>query len=161
MDTASELPTLLVVEDNPDDVFFLKRLFTKAGIKNPVDVVTDGEKAISHLGGNGSDPAQDRAADAARPPLLVFLDIKLPRRNGFEVLEWKRRQAGLSEVATVMLTSSSEDRDISRAYSLGAHSYLVKYPTASDLKQLLDAINARGERSLDQLDLPGLKRPGQ
>jgi CheY-like chemotaxis protein len=127
--------TILVVEDNEDDVFFLKRALAAAGVTNPLQVVTAGPEAIDFLSGAG------RYRDRTRFPLptVVFLDLKLPMMSGHEVLAWIRGQRHLESVAVVVLTSSNEPADLRRAYSLGANSYLVKPLTA---RQLLDLAKA-------------------
>src|SRR5688572_4680933 len=93
---------LLLVEDNEDDVFIMKRALEGAGVKNPLFVVEDGRQAIDYLQGTG------KFADRQLFPLpaLVFLDLKLPYVSGFEVLTWIREQPLLSSVVIVVLTSS-------------------------------------------------------
>lgn len=85
-------------------------------------VVRDGEEAVAYLAGDGV--YGDRRAHPL--PVLVLLDLKLPRRSGFEVLEWIRRHPMLRRLPVVVLTSSRETEDIDRAYSLGASSYIAK-----------------------------------
>ena len=123
---SSAYPVLLV-EDDPNDVALTDRAFKKASVTHPLQVVTDGEQAVDYLSGKGS------FADRALHPLpaLLLLDLKLPRRSGFEVLEWVRSQPGLKRLPVVVLTSSTESRDVNRAYDMGANSYLVK-PVAFD-----------------------------
>ena len=114
--------TILLVEDNPDDVLLFQRAALKAALANPVQVVGDGEAAIAYLAG------QPPYADRSRHPLpcMVLLDLKLPRRSGHEVLEWLRTQPALRRMPVVILTTSCEASDINRAYDGGANSYLVK-----------------------------------
>jgi CheY-like chemotaxis protein len=113
---------VLLVEDDPDDVFFLQRAFDKAGRGADLRVVRDGDEALAYLSGTGA------FADRSLFPLpsLILLDLKLPRKSGFEVLEWCRRKSGLSRIPVVVLTSSQSQADVARAYDLGANSYLVK-----------------------------------
>ena len=113
---------ILLVEDNPDDVLLLKRAFRRANIANSIQVLEDGEAAVRYLSGQGT------YADRQRYPLpiLMLLDLKLPRCSGHEVLAWLRQQPGLKRLPVVVLTSSQQDIDIDRAYDLGANSYLVK-----------------------------------
>lgn len=113
---------ILLVEDNPDDVLLIQRAFRKLGAVNPLRVVSDGEQAVAYLAGEG--PYADR--DAHPLPSLLLLDLKLPRRSGFEVLEWLRGRPGLRRLPVVVLTSSRESQDVGRAADLGANSYLVK-----------------------------------
>lgn len=146
MTMSFDAQTLLLVEDNEDDVFIFKRAFRQAGIKNPVQVVQDGEEASDYLFGRG------RFADRATYPLpgMVFLDLKLPLRSGLEVLQALREDPALANLCVVVLTSSAEERDVTRAQELAAHAYLVKPPNATLLNEVLTAVRARlagGERS--------------
>ena len=126
---------ILLVEDNEDDVFLMKRALKAAGIINKLVVVEDGQKAVDYLSGQGD--YTDR--DAYPFPALVFLDLKLPMKSGLEVLEWIRRQPELENLVVLVLTSSNEPSDLKRAYALGANSYLVKPPTATQLLDLAKA----------------------
>src|SRR5579885_222706 len=100
--------TVLLVEDNPDDVLLIQRAFRKAGLPYPLHQVGDGEEAISYLDGKGI------YANRQQHPLpgLLLLDLKLPRKSGMEVLAWLKRQPGLSQLPVVVFTSSREDTDI-------------------------------------------------
>jgi len=113
---------ILLVEDDDNDVFFMERAFKQAQIGNPLNRVRDGEEAISYL--RGEDGFEDRAKHPL--PHLMLLDLKMPRKNGFEVLTWVREQPGLKRLPIVVMTSSKEDPDINRAYESGANTYLVK-----------------------------------
>lgn len=114
--------TVLLVEDNPDDVLLIQRAFSKARLAHPLQQVSDGEEAINYLDGRGS------YANRQQYPLpgLLLLDLKLPRTSGLEVLAWLKDQPGMHRLPVVVFTSSREDTDIQRAYELGANSYLVK-----------------------------------
>lgn len=131
------LSTLLLVEDDPNDVMLFRRAKDKSNLVNPLQVVEDGEAAVAYLSGQGT------YADRNRYPLpaLVLLDLKLPRKSGLEVLAWLRQQPGLQRLPVVVLTSSRESLDVGRAYDLGANSYLVK-PVAFD--SLLEMVKALG-----------------
>lgn len=125
MDIKSQ--TILLVEDDPNDVLAIQRAFRKANLSNPLQAVGDGEQAVAYLSGQGI------YADRERYPLpvLVLLDLKMPRMSGLEVLAWLRQQQGLNRLPVVVITSSRENPDINRAYELGANSYLAK-PVAFD-----------------------------
>lgn len=127
----SESAVILIVEDRDDDIFVLRRAFERALVTNPVQVVRDGEEAISYLSGEG------KFANRAEYPLpaLVILDLKLPKVDGFEVLIWIRRQEGIRGLPVIVLTSSNQIRDVNRAYSLGANSFVVK---DTDLQHAVD-----------------------
>ena len=129
--------SVLLVEDNPDDVALFQRAFRKANIANPLRVVTDGEEAVAYLAGRGE------YAERARHPLpvLVLLDLKLPKRSGYEVLAWLRRQEGLRRLPVAVLTSSRQAADVNRAYDLGANAYLQKPVGFEALHELLRTLN--------------------
>lgn len=127
--------TILLVEDNEDDVFLMKRALKNAGIINPLVVVEDGQQAVDYLSGAGE--FSDR--DQYPLPTIVFLDLKLPIKMGLDVLAWIKGRPELENVVVVVLTSSNEPSDIKEAYRLGANSYVVKPPTASQLQDLAKA----------------------
>ena len=126
---------LLLIEDNEDDVFLMKRALKAARVMNPLYVVEHGQEAVDYLGGAG------KFADRESYPLpaVVFLDLKLPFISGHDVLAWIRRQKELASLVVVVLTSSNEASDLSRCYSLGANSYVVKPPTPEQLEELAKA----------------------
>jgi len=128
MDSA---PVILVAEDDPNDVFFLRRAFQKAQIKCQIFDVSNGQDAILYL--QGVAPYSNRAAYPL--PQLLLLDLKMPLMNGFDVLEWLRDRTELAQLPAVVLSSSGHDEDVSRARQLGARDYLVK---PSDLSHLAD-----------------------
>lgn len=126
--------TILLVEDDHNDVLLIKRAFQKVKIANPIIVLNDGEQAISYLAGR--EPYIERPL-----PVLILLDLKLPRKSGHEVLEWLRQQQTLKRLPVVVLTASSESSDINRAYDLGANSYLVKPVTFDALVEMVKTLN--------------------
>jgi len=129
--------TILLVEDNPSDVFLIQRAFSRATPATTIQVVTDGAQAVDYLAGN--EPYADR--ECYPFPVLMILDLKLPRKSGFEVLEWLQRQPALNRLPVVVLSSSDQPGDINRAYDLDVNSYLVK-PVVFD--DLLDMVNTIG-----------------
>jgi CheY-like chemotaxis protein len=144
----------LLVEDSEDDLFFFRRLMAKAGFSEPFEVAADGEQAIDLLARKLS------ATGAGALPRLIFLDLKLPLRSGFEVLTWIRQQPQLGPTVVIVLSSSAEIRDVSRAYELGAQSYVVKYPAPVVFQEIMQAVAALPKNGgFDGLVLPGLKRP--
>ena len=124
--------TILLVEDNEDDVFLMRRALKDAEITNPLHLAEDGQEAIDYLSGNGK--FSDRETNPL--PTVIFLDLKLPYVKGLDVLAWARTNPNLSNIAIVVLTSSEEPSDLSEAYRRGANSYLVKPPTAPQLLDL-------------------------
>lgn len=127
---------IVVVEDDPDDRHLLARAFKKAGTSVPLRFATDGDEAVALLDGMTS-----ATADAARP-IVILLDLKLPRRSGFEVLDWLKAHPTLCTTPVVVLTSSREQMDLSRAYALGANSYLVKPTQPQALQSLVAEVNS-------------------
>jgi CheY-like chemotaxis protein len=126
---------LMLVEDNEDDVFLMKRALQGARVVNPLYVVEDGQEAVDYLSGAG------KFADRDHYPLpaVVFLDLKLPLMSGHDVLAWIRQQREFEALIVIVLTSSNEASDLSRCYALGANSYLVKPPTPEQLDDLATA----------------------
>jgi CheY-like chemotaxis protein len=128
---------ILLVEDDANDALLVQRAFRKAKAANPIRVVEDGEQAIDYLAGRGG------FADRERYPLpvLVLLDLKLPRKSGFELLAWLKGQPALNRLPVVVLSSSEETSDINRAYDLGANSYLVKPVAFETLQEMVKVLN--------------------
>jgi len=129
--------TILLVEDDLNDVFLIQRAFRKANLANPIQVMKDGEAAVLYL--SGQEPYADR--DRYPLPILMLLDLKLPRRSGLEVLEWLKQQPKLKRLPVVVLTSSREHTDLNRAYDLGANSYLVKPVAFDSLLNMVQTLN--------------------
>lgn len=129
--------TVLLVEDDLNDIFLVKRAFKMAHIQNPLQVVTDGLEAINYLRGEGK--YNDRQAHPL--PKLVVMDIKMPRRSGFEVLEWiKHHEGALRRVPVIIVSSSEDPGDINRAYELGANAYMVKPMHYHAIEHLFESI---------------------
>lgn len=124
---ASPAP-ILVVDDEPTDTYLLRRALREAGVPNPVIGCGDGEEAIQFLEG---------AKFGGQRPALVFLDMKMPRMNGPEFLAWIRSHSEFSDLKIVVVSSSSLAEDRTQALSLGASEYLVKFPPAPKLAQIV------------------------
>jgi len=114
--------TILLVEDNPDDVTLTLRALKKNNLTNEVIVATDGVEALDYLFGTGAHAGRD----VADMPDIVLLDLKLPRLGGLEVLQKIRADARTKLLPVVILTSSTEEQDLLEGYSLGANSYVRK-----------------------------------
>jgi CheY-like chemotaxis protein len=132
-----EQATILIVEDNPTDILLIRRAFDRAKLANPVQFVTDGDAAVDYLSGEGT--YRDRTQFPL--PILILLDLKLPKRSGLEVLEWLRTQERLKRIPVVALTSSTQDRDVNAAYDTGVNSYLVKPVEFDGLLEMLKTVN--------------------
>jgi CheY-like chemotaxis protein len=129
---------ILLVEDDPNDTVLIRRAFQKAGFGDNLKIVSDGGQAIQYLQG------QKEYGDRARFPLpfLLLLDLKMPGTDGFEVLQWIRRQPDLKRLLVVVLTSSNLQADVDRAYDLGANSYLVKPVEFSQMVNMIERFEA-------------------
>ena len=115
--------TVVLVEDDPNDATLIRMAFERTGGEMGFVHLTDGDAAVTYLAAEG--PYEGRTNSRAQ--MLMLLDIKLPRRSGFEVLEWARSQpAPISRLPILMLTSSAETADVDRAFDLGATAYIRK-----------------------------------
>ncbi len=128
--------TILVVEDDLNDVILIKRAFLKSGIDNPIQTVSDGEQAMDYLIGN--EPYANREAHPF--PGIIFTDLKMPRMGGIELLRWLRNNPVYKVIPTLVLTSSMERHDIQQAYFYGANSYVVKPANFEELQKTLRTI---------------------
>ena len=128
---------ILVVEDNENDLWLLLRAFKQGKLANPIQIVRDGEEAIAYLQGEGKYSNREEYP----LPALVLLDLNIPRKDGFEVLEWIRQQPGLSPLRIVVLTVSEHIDHVNRAHRLGANSFLVKPVYFADFVGLVQAIS--------------------
>lgn len=113
---------ILVAEDDEDAGILLQEAFREAGLTGPVVVVRDGQETINYLAGH--DVYVDR--EKYPWPALLLLDLKMPNVDGFGVLAWWQKEGGTRELPIVVMSSSSQDRDIQRALELGANSYCVR-----------------------------------
>lgn len=130
--------TILLVEDDPNDILLTQRAFRKANLANAsLQIVSDGDSAVFYLSGEGKYSDRDRYP----LPVLILLDLKLPRRSGHEILAWLRQQPEIKRLPVIMLTSSKENMDINQAYDLGANSYLVKPVGLAALVEVVQTLN--------------------
>jgi len=133
------VPVILVADDDPNDVFFLRRAFQKAGVKCQIIDVPNGQEAIYYL--QGKPPYNDLAHCPI--PQLLLLDLKMPLLSGFDVLEWLQGQPELAEVPAIVLSSSAHEEDVARARGLGARSYHVKPSELANLTQIAHELSAK------------------
>jgi len=130
--------SILLVEDDSNDILFVQRAFRQVNATTPIQIVKDGDEAVDYLSGQGNYADRDR-----HPlPALILLDLKLPRRSGVEVLTWVKQQPVIKRIPVVVLTSSQQDMDINRTYDLGISSYLVKPVSFGALSQMIAALDA-------------------
>ncbi|HEY2084071.1 MAG TPA: response regulator [Verrucomicrobiae bacterium] len=138
--SASE-PVILLAEDDDNDVFFMRRALQKAEINHSLRVARNGQDAVDYLEGAGE------FADRVRHPLpaIMFLDLKMPFLDGFDVLRRMHSQSSLKNIPVVVLTSSSEDRDRRKATELGAKAYCIKPPATDMVREMMRLVYERGE----------------
>ena len=141
---------ILVAEDDPTDAYFFQRAFKRAGIPVTLHFVRDGQEVLDYLQGEGQ--FTDRTAHPL--PQLVLLDLKMPRLDGFGVLEWVREQPAFNGLQLVIFSSSEEPKHINRAYGLGANWYLVKPHSMDELTALVGRFK---KHWLEGADLGGRK----
>jgi len=132
----NELVTILLVEDNPDDVELTVRALKKNNIANPLEVVRDGQDALDYLFYTGRYSSATHAL-----PGVILLDLKLPKLDGIEVLRRIKRDRTRKLIPVVILTSSKEERDVVESYDLGVNSYIRK---PVDFEQFVDIVKQIG-----------------
>jgi CheY-like chemotaxis protein len=117
-----EVCSVLLADDDENDILFFKRAWQEAGVEHPLHIVVDGQEAVDYLAGS------EKFADRKKYPLpgLIILDLKMPRKTGMEVLEWRAAQPVIESIPTVVLSSSAHRYDIELAYRLGANAFVVK-----------------------------------
>lgn len=129
-------PTLLYVEDEDNDVLFMRRALARAGVEVDFQTVCDGDKALHWL--EGREPYAQRVL-----PRLILLDLNLPARSGFEVLEWFREQPALKHIPVVIFSSSGRPEDREKARLLGASDYVLKPTSTLNLVDIARDLHAR------------------
>ena len=121
---------ILLVEDNEDDAVIIQEVFSDMRLATLINVVGDGEEALAYLQRNGK-------YKVVRMPDIVLLDINMPKKNGFEVLEAIKKDPRLQSLPVIMLTTSHREEDIVRSYAKGACSYIHKLVDLDQFKHLI------------------------
>jgi two-component system response regulator len=118
-----EKKIIFLVEDNPDDIKLTQRAFMKSNIGDKIDlrIAEDGQSALDYLF-----HSNNRDTDGGKLPAIILLDLNLPKLNGLQVLERIRHETKTKLIPVIILTSSKEETDLTRAYKLGANSYIRK-----------------------------------
>ena len=129
---------ILIADDSDEDAFILERAFRKTGCDAPLRFVKDGQEAMDYLAGEGK--FSDRNTHPL--PRLMILDLKMPKVDGFDVLDWMQKQPTLKLLPVAVFSSSNEDRDVDRAYALGANSYVVKPGSFGGTLALVETLKA-------------------
>ena len=131
-----DTPVILLAEDQANEALLLRRAFVKAAVPHRLEVVCDGDEAIAYLEG------QDSFSNREKHPLpdLLLLDLKMPRKDGFEVLQWLKERSDFHDLPVVILTTSDEGPEVRLAYQSGATSYLVKPVAMKEFVELAKKI---------------------
>lgn len=125
-------PLIIAVDDESDDIFFLRRTIEEVGLPHQFQPYTNGEAATMALTEFSS------GAITTHFPLVCFLDIKMIGMSGFDILKWIRMQKGLDALPVIMYSSSDHPEDVDQARELGAQAYVKKYPPAPAMRTLLE-----------------------
>jgi CheY-like chemotaxis protein len=125
-------PLIIAVDDEPDDVFFLRHILQKTSFEHRFQPFGNGDAAVAALS------TMIEQADEVGLPLVCFLDIKMAAMTGFDVLRWIRSQRALDVVPVIMFSSSDDPGDVDTARQLGAQGYLKKYPSVTAMQIVLD-----------------------
>jgi CheY-like chemotaxis protein len=133
-----EDPIVLLVDDSKNDAMLMRIVFERTGSAEPLRFAVDGDDAIAYLKGDG------RYRDRKQFPIptVILMDLNMPKKNGFEVLEWIRQQPTLKRMHVYILSASNRPEDIERAYDLGANSYLLKPGNLDGLVQMTECLVA-------------------
>jgi CheY-like chemotaxis protein len=134
MDYMGSLPPIMLIDDDPDDLFIMQRLLVKAGIQNKTETFGDPRAGLDHLGREIGNP------DPRFMPCVLFCDLDMPEMSGFEVIKWVRAQPALSSLIIIIVSNSGSPGDEKRVLELGAKRFLQKYPTSTGLRLLFPTL---------------------
>lgn len=129
--------TILIVDDDENDIFFVQRAFTEINVHCVFQILKNGQDVVDYLSGIGE------YADRERYPLpmMILMDLKMPIMDGFQVLSWLRNRPGLKVIPAIVFSSSDIPGDITRAYELGANSFMTKSVTYDGLLLKLQTLS--------------------
>jgi CheY-like chemotaxis protein len=128
---------ILYAEDDENDVFLMERAWEKVGINHPLRNVSDGKLAVAYL--DGKPPYSNRIENPL--PTLLLIDLSMPGKHGLEILQWVRSHPNLARLPVVVLSSSSQETDIERAYAFGANGFFVKPGDPEELIRIVAALH--------------------
>jgi len=131
-------PTILIVDDSKDDQFLIKQAFKKIGVTDPIHALNDGVEAIEYMMGEGKFADRQKFAY----PTFILTDLKMPRKDGFAVLEFLKQNPEWAVIPTIVFSASIDLDDIKKAYMLGASSYHVKPRTPGALMHQMLVLHA-------------------
>lgn len=129
--------TILIVDDDENDIFFVKRAFTEINVHCTFQMLKNGQEVVDYLSGHGEYGNREKHA----LPMMILMDLKMPIMDGFQVLAWLRSQPGLKVIPTIVFSSSDLAVDITRAYELGANSFMTKSVTYDGLLLKLQTLS--------------------
>ncbi len=129
--------TILIVDDDENDIFFARRAFTDINVHCQFQVLKNGQEAVDYLAGCGAYANREKFP----LPMMILMDLKMPIMDGFQVLEWLRKRPGIKVIPTIVFSSSDVPRDITRAYELGANSFMTKSVTYDGLLLKLQTLS--------------------
>jgi CheY-like chemotaxis protein len=132
MDATTLHRPILLIDDNDEDLFLIKRLLARTDLKRPIVTVDSGEEAIVFLRACALPGAGDLL------PWVVFCDIRMPKVDGFEVVKWARSQPPFAITPFIMLSGGNVPEDREKATAVGANHFLVKFPSADDLRKVVE-----------------------
>ena len=144
MNPASFRPVLLI-EDDPNDLFLLRRAFQKGLGTDNILSIRNGEEAIQYLRSlldPETAPLKEGEHEEVDIPSLILLDLKMPRKGGLEVLQWIQTQPTLKRIPVIVMSSSKAHVDVNKAYDLGANSYIVKPLEFHRMTEIVEMIGA-------------------
>lgn len=129
--------TILIVDDDENDIFFVKRAFTEINVHCTFHMLKNGQECVDYLDGAGEYTDREKFP----MPIMILMDLKMPIMDGFQVLAWLRSRPGIKVIPTIVFSSSDLPNDITRAYELGANSFMTKSVTYDGLLLKLQTLS--------------------